>query len=200
MNLSISKYQTNYQNYSKTNNNQYKKVVEKSIPATNSTPSFKGAMCFPKSKLIINPKHVISIAVTTLVAPTAKIVGNFDYKKDNLLKDSNYNSWNNNWKNVPVIENGASDVTIEKELFELYFDAGKKCEAIERGIITLSDGKKYEYEQVVKTPPHNSTRNGDANNIRYYIPYLEAHSLSEDYTHALVDDKTYTYDCELKEV
>ena len=200
MNLSVSNYQVSNYNSLKAKNNLQKKVVKEPMQVTNRAQSFKGAMCFPKTKLIINPKHVVSIVVTALVATSAKIVGKFDYKKDNLLKDSKFNDWNNNWKNVPVIEDRATDITIEKEISDLYFDAGTKCEAIERGIITLSDGKKYEYEQVVNTPPHNSTRSGNAEDIKYYIPYLEAHSLSGDYTRALVDDKTYTYDCELKEV
>ena len=77
MNLNITSYQTNYQNHSKSNNLQNKKSVAQPTQVANTSPNFKGAMCFPKAKLTINPKHIVSIAVTALVATSAKIIGQY---------------------------------------------------------------------------------------------------------------------------
>ena len=204
MNLNITSYQTNYQNYSKSKNLQNDKSVVQSTQVANTSPNFKGAMCFPKAKLTINPKRIASIVGLSFVI--GKLGERFDDEKDHLYRGVKWNSWGNGYgSGMRLIERGDSEITEWNGKWWI-FAPGKKCNAIETGEIVLESGDKYQYTNIVEVPPHLVHKEyPDYSSLDYvheghYDNYLKAHSLQSLYNKALVDDETYTFDCDIEKV
>jgi hypothetical protein len=161
-------------------------------------------MCFPKAKLTINPGRIASIVGLSFVI--GKLGERFDDEKDHLYRGVSWDSWSNGYgSGMRLIQRGDSEITEWNGKWWL-FAPGKKCNAIETGEIVLESGDKYQYTNTIEVPPHLVDNKADNRyddwNVRegHYDNYLKAHSLQSLYNKALVDNETYTFDCDIEKV